>query len=43
MIVSLAIVIVSATIAWCYLLGWGVVEILRLGGTALYWLWPTFF
>jgi hypothetical protein len=38
----LAVVIVSATIAWFALLGWGIVEALRVAANALYRLWTTF-
>ncbi len=41
LIVSLAAVIVSAAIAWCGLLGWGVVEMMRLAARAVYGLWTT--
>ena len=41
-IVLLAVVIVSATIAWFALLGWGIVEVLRAAANALYRLWTTF-
>ena len=36
---ALATLIVSTMIAWCGLLGWGMVELLRLTATALYRLW----
>jgi hypothetical protein len=36
---ALAALIVSTMIAWCGLLGWGMVELLRLAATALYRLW----
>ena len=39
MIVALAVLIVSAMVAWCGLLGWGLVEGLRLTATAVYRLW----
>jgi hypothetical protein len=41
MIVALATLIVSTMIAWCGLLGWGIVEMLRLAATAIYRLWIT--
>jgi|EndMetStandDraft_5_1072996.scaffolds.fasta_scaffold472204_1 hypothetical protein len=42
MIGSLAILLVSSMVAWCGLLGWGLVEALRLAATAIYKLWLTF-
>jgi len=42
-VVVLAAVIVSSMIAWCGLLGWGVVELLRWTLTAFYKLWTASF
>jgi hypothetical protein len=39
MIVALGALIVSTMVAWCGLLGWGLVEGLRLTATAVYRLW----
>jgi hypothetical protein len=36
MIVALAVLILSTTIAWFGLIGWGLVEGLRLAATAIY-------
>jgi hypothetical protein len=38
-IMALAALIVSTMIAWCGLLGWGIVELLRLTATAILRLW----
>ena len=42
-IAGLAALVVSTMIAWCGLLGWGMVELLRLTATALYRLWTGLF
>jgi hypothetical protein len=39
MIVALAVLIISTTIAWFGLIGWGLVEGLRLAATAIYRVW----
>jgi hypothetical protein len=39
MIVAVAALVVSTMIAWCGLLGWGLVELLRLTATAIHRLW----
>jgi uncharacterized membrane protein YkgB len=41
-IAALAVLIVSTLIAWLGLIGWGLVEGLRLTATAIYRLWTTF-
>jgi hypothetical protein len=38
----LSILIVSATISWFGILGWGFVEILQLAATSIKKLWTTF-
>jgi hypothetical protein len=42
MIVALAVLIISTTIAWFGLLGWGLLEGMRLPATAIYRLWTSF-
>jgi hypothetical protein len=38
-VLILAALTVSSMIAWCGLLGWGVVELLQLAATTIYRLW----
>jgi hypothetical protein len=38
-IVALATLTVTTAIAWCGLIGWGIVEALRLAATGVYRLW----
>jgi hypothetical protein len=38
-IVALAALIISTMIAWCGLIGWGAIELLRVVATATYRLW----
>lgn len=38
-VVSLAALTISTMIAWCGLIGWGAVELLRVVATAIYRLW----
>lgn len=38
-IVALAALIISTMIAWCGLIGWGAIELLRVVATAAYRLW----
>jgi hypothetical protein len=39
LIMALAALTISTTIAWCGLIGWGAIELLRVVATAIYWLW----
>jgi hypothetical protein len=41
-IVALATLTILTTIAWCGLIGWGIVEALRLAATGVYRLWTAF-
>jgi hypothetical protein len=37
--VALAALVISTTIAWCGLIGWGAIELLRVVATAIHRLW----
>ncbi|HTO66323.1 MAG TPA: hypothetical protein VMM15_34305 [Bradyrhizobium sp.] len=39
LIVALAALITSTMIAWCGLIGWGAIELLRVVATAIHRLW----
>jgi hypothetical protein len=41
-IVALAALIISTTIAWCGLIGWGIIEALHLAATGVYRFWTAF-